>query len=286
MHLRTHKNKTENKGSQMIELSVSLPMYNLPEMAAQNAAFWKALSEELEAEGLANLPLELLFSRPPVPDAIGKEVLFSQTCGYPLQTIYSGQYALLGAPTYDFPGCGPATHCAFIIVRKGSSYKTVDDLRGSRFALNSRHSNSGMNLPRIMLARRGVKGTFFGSVTETHSHTESMKRVAAGDLDAASIDNVTYGFFREFRPEAVSALRVLDETPQSPAIPFVTSIATPREQADALRSALLRLANDPKREPVLRGLRLKTITAIDPAPYAALMGYEREAAERGYAELK
>jgi ABC-type phosphate/phosphonate transport system substrate-binding protein len=269
----------------MTELTASLPMYNLPETATRNAAFWKALSEEIKAGGLATPPVELSFSRPAVPDAIGKEVLFSQTCGYPLQTRYRGQFALLGVPTYDFPGCGAATHRAFIIVRRDSGYKAVEDLRGSKFALNSRHSNSGMNLPRIMLARRRITAPFFGSVIETGSHTESIRQVAAGNLDAASIDCVTYGFFSECCPDKVSALRVLDESPESPAIPFVTSIATPPDQIETLRSALLRLANDPSRKPVLRGLWIRTITAVDPAVYGRVMAYEREAADLGYPEL-
>jgi ABC-type phosphate/phosphonate transport system substrate-binding protein len=269
----------------MTELTASLPMYNLPEMADRNAAFWRALSDEIGAEHMPDLPSELSFSRPAVPEAIGSEVLFSQTCGYPLQTVYRGQYALLGVPTYDFPGCGAATPRAFIIVRKDSGFKSLEDLRGSRFALNSRHSNSGMNLPRILLARLGIKAPFFGSVTETRSHTESIRQVAAGDLDAASIDCVTYGFFNDYCPEKVSALRVLDETPESPAIPFVSSIAAPAGHVDALRSALLRLADNPSRKPVLRGLRIETITAVESSIYQRVMGYEREAADLGYPEL-
>ena len=265
--------------------TASLPMYNLPEMAPRNAAFWKALSEEISAEGFANPPVELSFAHPSVPEAIGKEVLFSQTCGYPLQTIYRGQFALLGAPTYDFPGCGVATHRAFIIVRKDSSYKTIENLRGSKFALNNWHSNSGMNLPRVMLARRGIIAPFFGSVIETGSHTESIGQVAAGALDAASIDCVTYGFFSDYRPEKISDLRVLGETPESPAIPFVTSAATPPAQVVVLRSALLRMANDPSRRPVLTGLCIKAITAIDLSVYDRVMAYEREAADLGYPVL-
>jgi ABC-type phosphate/phosphonate transport system substrate-binding protein len=273
------------RATQMTERTASLPMYNLPEMAPQNAAFWKALSKEITSVKFANAPVELALSRPAVPDAIGKEVLFSQACGYPLQTIYRGQFALLAAPTYNFPGCGAATHRAFIIVRRDASYKTVEDLRAARFALNSRHSNSGMNLPRIMLARLGATAPFFGSVVETGSHTESIRRVAAGDLDAASIDCVTYGFFGDYRGEEMSGLRVLAETPDSPAIPFVTSVATPPEQIDALRAALLRMANDPGHKSVLRGLRIETITPVDLADYERIMAYEREAADLGYPVL-
>ena len=90
----------------MTELTASLPMYGLPEMASQNSAFWRALSEALSAEEFVHPPVALLFDRPSVPDAIGKQILFSQTCGYPLQTLYRSQFTLLGAPTCNFPGCG------------------------------------------------------------------------------------------------------------------------------------------------------------------------------------
>lgn len=87
----------------MTQVDVSFPMYNLPEMAPAYQALWDALVDELQKEGVTGLPTALNFRRPPVPDTIGPEVFFSQTCGYPLQTIFSGQYELLGVPTYDAP---------------------------------------------------------------------------------------------------------------------------------------------------------------------------------------
>src|SRR2546423_14411121 len=93
------------RGVPMSLLTASLPMYNLPEMRAANAAFWKALSDEVAREGEAGLPEALVFSRPPVPDAIGATTVFSQTCGYPLLNIFRRQYQMLGIPTYDAPGC-------------------------------------------------------------------------------------------------------------------------------------------------------------------------------------
>lgn len=269
----------------MTMLTASLPMYNLPEMRPRNAAFWDALADELRRDGRSDLPTELTFTRGPVPDKIGDEVLFSQTCGYPLQTIYSGQYRLLGVPTYDAPGCGEATHSAFILVRKDSRFEKPEDLKGASFALNSLHSNSGMNLPRLLFARLAGGKPFFGSVVETGSHPNSIARVVSGELDAASIDCLTYVFFQDHRPEVVDTLRVIGQTPDSPAIPFVTSIATPAEEAARLQAALFRLAADPSRRPVLEGLRLRTISMPDPAAYAGLLDYERQAAELGYPEL-
>ena len=76
--------------------TASLPMYNLPEMRAVNARFWEALRGLLLEAGLRDLPEGLSYERPPVPDRIGPEVLFSQTCGYPLETIFAGQAVRLG----------------------------------------------------------------------------------------------------------------------------------------------------------------------------------------------
>jgi hypothetical protein len=91
-------------------------MYNLPEMRAVNARFWEALRGLLLEAGLRDLPEGLSYERPPVPDRIGPEVLFSQTCGYPLETIFAGQAVRLGTPCYAVPGCDGPTHCGLFIV--------------------------------------------------------------------------------------------------------------------------------------------------------------------------
>jgi len=260
-------------------------MYYLPEMRSSNAAFWDALASELRRDGWADLPTELSFARHPVPERIESDVLFSQTSGYPLQTIYRGQHRMLGVPTYDAPGCGQGTHCAFILVRKDSPYQKPEDLKGATFALNSRHSNTGMNLPRLLFARLAGGKPFFRSVVETGAHANSIARVASGELDAASIDCLTYVFFQDHRPEDVQSLRVLAETPESPAIPFVTSITTTPDKAAQLQAALFRLAAAPGHRPVLERLRLRTFSIPEPAAYARLLDYERQAADLGYPEL-
>src|SRR5215467_2202994 len=116
----------------------SLPMYNLPEMRSANAGFWAAIRQE--------------FERKPVPACIERETLFTQVCGYPLQTIYRGQVALLGAPVYAVDHCDGPTHAGVFIVHRNSAFAELADLRGCRFVVNSVHSNSGMNLPRRAIA--------------------------------------------------------------------------------------------------------------------------------------
>jgi ABC-type phosphate/phosphonate transport system substrate-binding protein len=265
---------------------VSLPMYNLPEMRPQNAAFWNALATELERSGMSELPERLEFERPPVPSEIETDTLFTQVCGYPLQTIYRGQAVLLGAPVYANEYCDGPTHRAVFIVGKDAPFRALEDLRGCRFAFNSRHSNSGMNLPRRAIADIAGGKPFFGSIAETHSHPGNVERVAKGEIDATCVDCVTYAFMTRHRPAVTAATRILAATPPSPSIPFVTTRSAPPELEKALREALVRVARAGEWADVRAGLLLKDIVPPDQSAYVNLLKYETEARDLGYPELR
>jgi ABC-type phosphate/phosphonate transport system substrate-binding protein len=265
---------------------VSLPMYNLPEMRPHNGAFWNALRIELSRGGVDDLPVTPDFERRPVPREIEPDTLFTQVCGYPLQTIYAQQAVLLAAPVYTVEHCAGATHRGVFIVGSASPFRRLEDLRGCRFAYNSRHSNSGMNLPRRAIADIAGGGPFFGTIVETHSQPGNIERVARGEADATCVDCVTYAFFTRHRRSLAEATRMLAVTPVSPAIPFVTSRYAPAELQEVLRAALLRVARAAQWADVRAGLLLRDIVPIqDPLPYANLLRYESEARALGYPEL-
>jgi ABC-type phosphate/phosphonate transport system substrate-binding protein len=266
-------------------LTASLPMYNLPEMRQANAQFWAALRGLLLEHGLADVPGALAFERRPVPERLEPEMLFSQTCGYPLETVFRGQAVRLGTPVYDAPGCEGATHCAFFVVPEASPATTLAELRGGVFLLNSPVSNSGMNLPRRALAEIAAGQPFFRAIIETGGHPASLDRMLAGEGDAASIDCVTYAFWRLCRPAAAERVRIVGRTPPSPAIPFVTSAATPPATVAILRAALRALAHEPRYAAVREGLLLSDIVDVPDTAYSGLLDYEREAAALGYPVL-
>jgi len=261
-------------------------MYNLPEMRAENAAFWEAMRTELHRQGVDDIPPALDFERKPVPAEIERDTLFTQVCGYPLQTIYRGQATLLGAPVYDAPHCEGPTHAGIFIVHRDSRFERLAELKGCRFVYNSRHSNSGMSLPRRALAELAGGKPFFSSIAETHSQPGNIERIARGEADATCVDCVTYAFFCRHRSQLGAHTRVLAATPPSPSIPFVTSVATPADLKAHLQTALFAVARAPQWADVRAGLMLRDIVPIDLATYAVQLAYEREAAELGYPELR
>jgi ABC-type phosphate/phosphonate transport system substrate-binding protein len=117
-------------------------------------------------------------------------------------------------------------------------------------------------------------------------HVASLERLDDGRIDICSIDNVTWGFFEKFRPIAAKRYRILDETPSSPSLPFVTSVNTTESDAVAIAEALHEIMGDPQTADMRGILQLAALSVPDVAAYERLAEYEREAADLGFPELK
>jgi ABC-type phosphate/phosphonate transport system substrate-binding protein len=213
------------------------------------------------------------------------DLIFSQVCGYPLQTIFRGQATILGVPCYTANGCDGPTHRGVFVVGRDTPYRELGDLAGCRFVFNSIHSNSGMNLPRRAVAEIAGSRPFFRSVTEGGGHPANLERIVAGEFDATCVDCVTYALCCRYRQAVREGTRVLARTPSSPAIPFVTSAMTPGWIVQALRSAMMRVGSVPRYRTVRSDLLINEIVPADESAYARLLDFEREAAELGYPRL-
>ena len=267
-------------------LSASLPMYDLPEMARANESFWRVLRELLVRRGLDVGDSPLNEGPRADPDRMDTNVVFTQICGYPLFKYLRGQGHVLATPCYAMAGCDGPYHRAFFLVRAEEHASQLNDLRGRVFGCNSLRSNTGMNLPRLSLARIAKHQPFFSDVVMTGGHVRSIEQLVSGSIDVCSVDCVTWGFLQRFRPELAARARVLAETASSPSLPFVTSVATSLPDRAALQDALDELATDPRHAEIRTSLALRGVAHLDEADYEKVLDYEREAAALGYPELR
>jgi ABC-type phosphate/phosphonate transport system substrate-binding protein len=261
-------------------------MYALPEMEAANSAFLAALQRRLRGKGVDTTKIRLDNNLVVSDEGIDPNVFFTQVCGYPLFKHYRDRALMLATPHYALPGCVGSTHRAYFVVRAGDPARRLEDLRGRVFGCNSLLSNSGMNLPRLSLARIAGGNPFFSSVVITGGHVASLERLDGRSIDICSIDNVTWGFFSKFSPDAAKRYRVIEETVSSPSLPFVTSVNTVASDVAALTEALYELMNDPKVAGICGTLELTGLSGPDVAGYERLAEYEREAAELGFPEIR
>ena len=66
-----------------------------------------------------------------MPERIERDTLLTQVCGYPLQTVYRDQAALLGAPVYAAEHCAGPTHTGVFVVHRESAFARLADLEAA-----------------------------------------------------------------------------------------------------------------------------------------------------------
>lgn len=263
----------------------SLPMYDLHEMQAATDEFWQGLARALRQEGIDDVPERL--EQPTDYEAhwLSPDLLFSQTCGYPLRNKLKDRVAYVATPSYDVEGCGRGTYRSVILVDADSPATTLADLRGKTAAFNDTESHSGMNALRATVAPLSVNGKFFGRVIESGRHEASIRAVAEGRAVVAAIDCVTYETLRRYRPEAAAGVRVLAMSDEAPVLPFITAKSASADRIVRLRAALARAFADPSLASTRERLFLKEVIVLPDDAYLAIDRMAQSAIARGYPAL-
>jgi len=263
----------------------ALPMYDFPELQADNDALWSALAESLTAAGVAYIPAGLTRDRRHFDLWRDPNLLLAQACEYPIATDCAGAVQLVATPLYTAAGCVGAFYRSAMIVRRHEPAATLADMRGMRCVINEWSSNSGMNLLRAAVAPLAAGAEFFDSVDLSGSHRRSIEMVADGEADLAAIDCVSWAHFQRIAPERTGTLRVLGWTEASPSLPFVTAAGTDAATVRALRSALGDVIGDPGLADVRERLFLAGFDFAPDPGFTQVLGLAQRAAELHYPVL-
>src|SRR5204863_144381 len=70
----------------------------------------------------------------------------------------------LATPVYAAEGCEGPRYRSIVVTRADRPWRTLDDLRGARAAINEASSHSGTNALRSVIAPLSRDGAFFGDV--------------------------------------------------------------------------------------------------------------------------
>jgi ABC-type phosphate/phosphonate transport system substrate-binding protein len=265
--------------------TVGLPMYDPPELHAQVDAWWDGLARAFRAEGIAGVPDRL--DRSLALDALwgAPDLLFTQTCGYPLFGAWAGRMRYVATPRHATDGCDGPNYCSFIVVPARSAAQRLEDLRGARCSVSARISHSGYNALRALFAPRAKDGRFFGSVSLSGGHAESVAQLAAGEVDVAAIDCVSYALLSRCRAHVVRRTRIIGRTASAPGLPYATHPDAPPELVARLRAGLARAFADPELAHTRSILLLAGFDVLPDASYDCMFEAEAEAKRRRYLEL-
>ena len=227
-------------------------------------AWWNGLARAFRAEGIPGVPDRL--DRSLSLDALwgAPDLLLTQTCGYPLFGSWAGRLQYVATPRYAAPGCEGADYCSWIVVAADSSARCLEDLRGARCSISARNSHSGYNALRALIAPLARNGRFFGSVSVSGGHAESLAQLGRGEVDVAAIDCVTHALLSRCRPQAIARDAHHRPHRDAPGLPYATRIDAAPELVQRLRAGLLRAFADPGASSVARGVADRRARGADP----------------------
>jgi len=263
---------------------VSLPMYDWPEVATQTDSLWQLIANEFRQLDLP-APDQLNRSEPLERLWTGGDILFSQTCGWPLVEKLGHSVSLLCGPIYNVEGCKSTMYSSRIVCRASDTRSELKDFQGSTVVINGENSQSGFQAMKSSLVERSLSGPFFSKQLVSGAHRESAKMVAGGQADVCAIDPVSWQLANRFEPEITKQLRVIGETPYTPGLPFICSkdILNPDQLQTMQRSLLKLMRNLP--EKIATDLMIAGAETVDYKYYQLTSDLDKQATESGHARL-
>lgn len=260
-------------------------MYALPELAAATKSWWQGLRRHFEQAGLADVPQQLQEPADLLAHWLAPDLLFTQTCGYPLTHALADKVQLVASPCYSAAGCEGATYRSVVVIRDDSGISELADLRGKRVAYNGTDSQSGYNTLRDLVYPLAQHGKLFGEAIESGAHRQSLALVRTGKADVAAIDCVSFALLERVASAELAGIRKLCLTAPAPSLPYITSRATSvetiRRMQDGLRSAI----DDPQLRVVREELLLQDVALLSIDNYASILTMEQAAIRAGYPQL-
>lgn len=179
-----------------------------------------------------------------------------------LAFVCSGPYAN-EKTKYRFEGIaipiirGEPYYQSYLIVQKDSPYHSLDDLKGKVFAFTDPDSNSGALVPRYWLLQENLSPeTFFGRVTYTYSHDNSILAVSKGLVDGAAVDGHQWEFYHLKNPSLTAKTRVIRKSDRYGSPPLVVSSSLDPKLKSEIQQTVLTLHQTEEGKKILENLMI------------------------------
>lgn len=192
------------------------------------------------------------------------EVDFALVCSGAFVALPAQTIELLAAPSTK----GTATYHSLVLVRKNDQATSFEDLRGRRFAFVDTLSLTGRLYPESLARKAG--GAFFTDSVYTHSHTESIRMVTTGRVEAAAVDSLVFDLMVHDDPELSSRVRVLVKSPAFGSPPIVARRGLDPSLVEAMRVTLLHMHEDEKGRALLAELGFDKFVPVDHRAYESV----------------
>jgi phosphonate transport system substrate-binding protein len=153
---------------------------------------------------------------------------------------------LLAAPVWQGERYGgKPVYFADVVVHSRSNFRHFAELQGAHWVYNEPGSLSGYAALLADLAQAGYSPSFFGQMTASGAHLQSLALLLAGQGDVTCIDSVVLAEHLRRHPAVQPTLRLLRSIGPLPSMPWVVGSHVPVALRQQLRHWLLTFVASP-----------------------------------------
>lgn len=165
---------------------------------------------------------------------------------------------------------GPFYH-SLLIVRADSGMTNIGSLGGKRLALVDPDSTSGALIPQRVFTRQIGKSleSHFSQVGYSGSHTQSVNKLLAGQVDAAFVGSQNLAAETLHDPEKAKRIRIIWRSARIPTDPFVFRGQLCDEVKTGIRDAFFNRGG-PQSPAVLDRLNVARLVPVSDRDYQAV----------------
>lgn len=175
---------------------------------------------------------------------------------------------------------------SYFIVNKNSKYKEFIDTKGSHFVFSDNISNSGYNMPRDHLINIGEINGYFGKLSRSGSHEESIRLVALGKADITAVDSLMYDYDVLNNSKYISQTRILKILGPSGIPPIVVSKNTPLALQKTIQKILVDMKNNSQGRTILDKALVDRFVIVNDSNYDDIREMKQKSINVGYEVIR
>ena len=163
---------------------------------------------------------------------------------------------------------GKPYYQAYVIVNKESGIRSFEDLKNKSFAFTDPLSNTGYSyVVNILKEKRTTPENFFSKTIFTYAHDYSIQAVKRKLVDGATIDGLVYEYLKNFQPEKVEGIEIIQKSRYFGIPPIVVKKNLNSDLKEKLRKIMLEMHLNEDGKKILKKIMIDKFILADDSLY-------------------
>ncbi len=174
---------------------------------------------------------------------------------------------LIAAPVFN----GETNYYSYIIIHKDDTFKSLEDLEGTKFAFTDPKSNTGTLVTKYELSKMGRnENNYFSEFIFSGSHDNSINAVAKKMVDGASVDNLIWDYMKNKNSDIVLQTKVIDKLGPFCSPPIVVHPDMNSSEKQKIKDIIINMHKDKVGKSILSSIYIDKYVIVNDTCYNSI----------------